>query len=89
MLKKKPQSGFSEISLKSKKFARTEKAACCLFEFQNCKCTNWFPGLPDILSGGNGEVLGWDSLLVEKFAPVSALSADVAVDVNWGQRGFK
>lgn len=35
------------------------------------------------LSGRDGEVLGRDPLLVEELVPVSALSADVAIDVDW------
>lgn len=35
------------------------------------------------LSRRNGEVLGRDPLLVEELVPVSALSADVAIDVDW------
>jgi len=35
------------------------------------------------LSGRNGEILGRDPFLVEELVPVSTLSADVSVDVNW------
>ena len=39
--------------------------------------------LCNFLSRGDGQVLGRDPLLVEEFVPVSALSANVAIDVDW------
>ena len=35
------------------------------------------------LSRGDGQVLGRDPFLVEELVPVSALSANVAIDVDW------